>query len=320
MALKGFWKFLRDALINFWRATVDLQAPFWFLKKFIQVNIRKHTSVVLALILAVGVCVEKNRELLEMGRFQHWPTRLEWFVLSLIVLTVLAAVWEFKGNKLTTSPQEERFLDGMRYLLFELEKFSHGQDLTADEVDVRLARFIQGFLEITTRALCGKKRIDAGLMVRMSDKKTLVLQFISKSANYQKGLVIKIPSNVDRGDVSPAGETLAHDEPHLTYMPKKKKERTWVFQSDDLEGRYKALRSIVGWVNTIKPEFQDFRSVLCVPVAVYQKEDEKLSFGVLNYSTKVRDPFVDRDFMMAECFASILAQAFAVAQQKKPKT
>lgn len=325
MAVDGFSKFLVETLRNFkhatlawFRAAVDIQTPFWFLKKNIQVFIRKHTSLVLALILTLGVIYREREELMGMGKFEHLPTRFEYFVLILTILTVCAAIWEFKGNKLTTSPQEERFLEGMRYLLVELEKFAYGQDVKTEDVDARLARFIQGFLEITCNALCGKKKIDGGLMVRLSDKK-LVLLYNSKRANYQKGLEIPIPGK-DCSTVSPAGETLADDGPYLTYMPKKNKKRAWVFQSDDLQERYKALRSIVGWVDTVKPEYQDFRSVLCIPVAVYQKEEEKLPFGVLNYSTRVRDPFVDRDFMMAECFASILAQAFAVAQKQRPQT
>lgn len=326
MPLQGFWNSLKESLRNFmhasrawFKAAVDVQTPFWFLKKNVQVFIRKHTSLCLALILAFGVVYREREELIVMSRFEHWPTFFEWFVLVLTILTVTAAVWEFRGNKLTTSPQEERFLEGMRNLLAELEKFTYGQDVSTESVDDRLARFIQGFLEITCNALCGRKKIDGGLMTR-PDKKTLVLLYKSKKAHYQVGLRIPIPDGNGGRIITPAGETLAPDGPNLTYMPKKKKERSWVFQSDNLQERYKALRSVTGWYKTAKPEFEDFRSVLCIPVAIYQKEEEKLPFGVLNYSTRVRDPFVDRDFMMAECFASVLAQAFAAAQQqRKPK-
>jgi hypothetical protein len=326
MAFEGFSRFLKDSLQklgkaagDFFRAASDVQAPFWFLKKSIQVQLRKHTSLFLALILALAVVFRERQELLEIGKSLHLPSAFELFVLVLTVLTVFAAVWEFKGNKLTTSPQEERFLEGMRSLLAELEKFAHAQDTTPDDVDDRLALFIQGFLEITCNALCGKKKIDGGLMVRLSDRRTLVLLYMSKKANYQKGLRITIPIEGDKPDVSPAGEALAPDGPHLTYMPRKKTKRTWVFQSANMRERYTALRSIIGWKDTAGKEYEDFRSVLCIPVAVYQKEQEKLPFGVLNYSTRVRDPFVDRDFMMAECFASVLAQAFAVAHQQRLK-
>jgi len=46
-----------------------------------------------------------------------------------------------------------------------------------------------------------------------------------------------------------------------------------------------------------------------------------MKFGVLNLSTKARDPFIDRDFFMAEFYAAILTQGFiALAERESNKS
>lgn len=73
---------------------------------------------------------------------------------------------------------------------------------------------------------------------------------------------------------------------------------------------------IQAWIDDPEPERQDFSSMLCAPVG--KDRDGKTRYGVLEYTTTAKDPFADRDFMMAECFASILSQAAAITVVSQP--
>src|ERR1044071_6923722 len=115
----------------------------WIYKKKIQVWLRTYLSHALAIVLAFLAFLREMPELKhiyqyivhafngnrpEMSRmYQSGDVGLfTILVLVVIVATLFAAFWEIKGNKLTTSPQEVRFVTTMRLLLQELEKFIYG--------------------------------------------------------------------------------------------------------------------------------------------------------------------------------------------------
>lgn len=52
--------------------------------------------------------------------------KIEFLIVTITVITILAAGWELVGNKLTTSPQEIRFVTAMRSLLPSLQKLTYG--------------------------------------------------------------------------------------------------------------------------------------------------------------------------------------------------
>lgn len=296
---------------KFWRYGV------WVAKKKIQVFVRAHLSHVLALALAIMVIVRERGELLQIGRSPHHIGGFGLLVFAVTAGTIVAAIWEFFGNKLTTSPQEIRFLQGIRSLLYELEKFGYGKDRIADPQD-RLVQFVEGFLEVACNTLCGHRHVDGALMVKDPNKDSLTLISSSKRARYPKDLDIPLPSNQEDGNsTGPAGWSFHRVQ--IVYVPKKKRHEAWPFRliAEDGHERYEPSEPLKGWIPARKPDEEDYKSVLCVPLAIYQQKNQKRRFGVLNFTTGARDPFVDRDFMMAECFASILGHAFAMSQEEE---
>jgi hypothetical protein len=236
---------------------------------------------------------------------------LRGLILVVTLLTLASAAWDFWGDKLTTSMQEVRFLGAMRLLLNQLEKFTFGEDREKD-VGKRLDAFMADFLEVTCTTLCGKRRVDGGFMqLKSENDRELTLVASSRSAFYDKGLRVPLPQAGK--DTGPAG--VAYANLNIVYMPFKLWKLGWPFRLfRNGKERYEPSNPTFGWIAS-PPENEQFRSVLCMPVAIYADKDKKEPWGVLNYSTLALDPFVDRDFMMGECFASILAQAFAVARQ-----
>jgi hypothetical protein len=312
----------------------------WITKKKAQVRIRKSLSKWFALALAVLALIREFPELKLMYQSHHIGI-LDGLVLVIICATVAALAWEHWGNKLTTSPQEVRFVAAMHSLLQRLEKFMYGLDRIQDPTE-RLQDFIAFFLDVTAGTLCGRKVVDSGLMLETPDKSDVGLFQSSRGAKYPPTL--KIP--IQRSDTGPAG--VSYQRKKIIYVPYKKREIGWIFEYRN--NRYRAKSPPhKGWIR-MKKEFERFRSVLCLPVAIYQKtltkssetdvtepsqeatqqagslqstvsseetQVEKKPFGVLNYSTNSRDPFVDRDFQMGECFSSILALVLETYRQEQ---
>ena len=141
----------------------------------------------------------------------------------------------------------------------------------------------------------------------------------SKQAKYPKNLEVPIAPEHGEIDVfdstGPAG--VAYSRLRTVYVPVKKRE-AWPFQRKRQGNReyYQPSLPVVCWISAGDDALEDFRSVLCVPITAYRTREHVKRFGVLNLSTKMRDPFVDRDFLMAECFAGVLGHAFAWARIK----
>lgn len=291
----------------------------WIAWKKLQVFVRSHLSHVLAVLLGILALIREWEALVEMGKTRHigWAQLL---VLIIIIGTIVAALWELEvfGSKLSTSPQEVRFVTAMRSLLQGLEKFTYGKDKDPD-LDKRLKEFIKGFLEVTSFTLCGRKEIDAGLMLPTESGKEIELRSKTAGAMYPEQLIIPLPDPSKEETTGPAG--YAYQMLKIVYMPLKKWKLGWPFRYDK---RYEPSEPNEGWVPADDPLNEEFCSILCLPVAVYQERNRRQRFGVLNYSTKSFDPFVHRDFMIGECFSSVLAMAFAAAhreasEQKKEK-
>src|SRR5713101_5810755 len=261
----------------------------WIAKKKLQIFVRKYMSHVFAIVLGILVLIREN------GRAAQWLAQFPvlWQVLILMITggTVAAALWEVFGNKLTTSPQEVRFVCAMRALLYEMEKFVAGKDRVTDPGD-RLVKFCEGYLEIVCQTICGKARIDGGLMVKLAGRKALKLVKSSKNAKYPDGLEVPLSGDTDEGKLGPAA--VAYERLKIVYMPSKRTRRGWLLKL--VEGgdgeRYEPSEPVVGWTPAPRAELEAFRSILCLPVAVYQERDRggdrKKPFGVLNLSTKKR--------------------------------
>lgn len=288
------------------------KVALWIAWKKLQVFVRSHLSHVLAVFLGILVLIREWPELIEIVENR----RIGWWqglILSITLGTIAAALWELEvfGSKLSTSPQEVRFVRTMRSLLQQLEKFTYGRDRDPD-LDGRLKKFIKVFLDLTSFTLCGKKAIDAALMLPTENRREVELRSKTDGALYPDALTIPLPDPSGEVSTGPAG--YAYQMLKIVYMPLKRWKLGWPFRYE--KRSYEPSEPAEGWVPADDKMYEDFRSVLCIPVAVYQERNIRQRFGVLNYSTKSFDPFVHRDFMMGECFSSILAMAFAAVQRE----
>jgi hypothetical protein len=333
---------------EFLPALTDVFYGCWFAKKYLQSRKRTHLSHVLAASLAgllilqewhrllsalfyvvaisVAVMSRNYSELFTLSLGINWPTVGETLFVAVTVATFWEALWELFGNKLTTSPQETSFQYGMKQMLEGLQRLAFSRDDGID-MQTKLENFIESFLQVTANTFSVKSKAEAGLMMKHPDTETLELRKASKGANYPDELTIPLPDGADVSKSGPAGVAFANR--HVAYVPKKERKIVWRFHRSETESADTLLPA--SWVpekcwvpaespvGCFRPDLEDFHSILCVPIGIYLNDSEKEPFGVLNVSTKARDPFVRRDFFMAECYAEILSHALALARREIQK-
>jgi len=300
-----------------WRALRDY---VWFSKKNLQSIRRTHLSTILAVVLLFLVFIREWPELSHLTQMIwgfSWPNWFGWLILVIVFLTFVTAKWELWGNKLTTSPQELRFHWGVKSCLKKLEQLRSELRSAPDPQKV-FDSFVNELLEIAAGNFSVKFWVDTGVMTKDPDDDSLVLEYWSVFAEYPKGLRIPLPA--PNKETGPAGVAFADQV--LVYVPSKRAKRAWPFislEDPEITGlpepRYEPAYPVVCWVNA-PPEFEKFRSVICVPIATSPGLGDTIKFGVLNFSTDARDPFVHRDFLMAEFYAAILTQAFLALTDK----
>jgi hypothetical protein len=149
------------------------------LKKKTQVRLRKHLSKWFALALVILTLFREVPELSAkyfagrvaaldsvIIRVHHWQVShallFDSLVVGIVLATLAALAWERWGNKLTTSPQEVRFVTATYELLLLLEEFIFGTDRLPN-LDERLDKFVEKFLQYTTEAI-SSKTVDGCLM------------------------------------------------------------------------------------------------------------------------------------------------------------
>lgn len=238
------------------------------------------------------------------------------FIIALVIGTILAAIWELKGNKLDVSEQEKRFALGMKALLLEIEKLK--QEIlkanTKETVNSLYETFIDFFLKTTSNILCGEQSVHAGLMLYFPNDKTLRLIKSTPNSNYPVPGELVI--NLDETKPEEKGPAqMAFEKDLLGHMPEKSKKLGWLLQERENE-EYVFDRFIRGWSVPPPVDSGYYESVISIPITSYAEEGKKAYHGVLNFTNEKKDHFILRDYTMAFCFASIIAQAQDVAKRK----
>jgi hypothetical protein len=232
------------------------------------------------------------------------------FILALVTGTLVAAFWERSPTKLATSPQEVGFVSAMRSLLLELESMLFAGKISKEQAQKKFDEFMKGFLRFTSKTICAHRKVDAGFLVKHPGE-ILKRNYISDTACFPIGFELPIPRNIAEESRRGPG-ALSCFRGKLVYTPSVKKyKEAWVISMNKADGEY-ALdgQPVTSWVKAAKPEEEDFSSLLCLPVGL--DENGQTRYGVLELSTKAKDEFIDRDFLMAECFASILTLAAGI--------
>lgn len=300
----------------------------FFIIKNITIFYRSHLSHVLAVFLAVCAVL---REVMEHFQYNSLLKPWAWltFIIILAVFTVWAAIWELVGNKLATSKQEVRFILGMNALLEEYNAYERKlQDINDEEQSKELFKeFIKELLKAASGIICGKHTVDVGLMLEKTSTKELILEkdkFYQSDAGdehkYPERLVIPLDEKEDSKMVGPAEMAFKKKE-FIIHMPNKSKKMGLLIQQSGGED-YTPKGVFEGWYPADHETQENFRSVLSVPVISYKNENESEIFGVLNFTTRNndlyinRDLFVDRDYIMASCFAVMIAQSIVASRKR----
>jgi hypothetical protein len=303
---KLFWHFFggfgfRDVAYHF----------VWSVWKNIQINIRSHLSHLLAFFLAILVLFRETPEFIKL--IENSEEKFNWYGHPLILVitfgTIGAALWELRGNKLATTPQERGFVLGVRNLLIELEKFKDAvKNLPDSERQEKLRTFTENFVDIASGVICGKKKVDVAVLIynESEEEGFLNLYASSKDSIFPINFNLHLPlHNIKDGERGPA--YMAFTSGLIAHMPNKMNKFGFLFKEISGED-YKFEHYIDGWYS-IDEQYETYRSILSVPISSYINPNERDAYGVLSFTTSCNDPFIQRDYIMALCLSNLLSQA-----------
>ncbi len=327
-AIRRFWDKTAHSLwswikLRFWALFDNFDLKYvarlfiWSVWKNIQIFVRSYLSHFIAILLAVLVLIRESPEFIEII---HDYTTFIWywhgFIISVTLATILAAIWELRGNKISTTQQERRFVLGVRNLLIELEKFKATVKISQNNEDrqAELKALTETFIEIASGAICGKKHVDVGVLMYadIDGVAHLSLYGATPGAHYKEGFCMPLQTLAD-DQKGPA--YMSFTTGHIAHMPNKADKFGYVFE--EIKGeKYRFRDHIEGWF-PVDAEYEDYRSVLSVPVSSYVDAKKRDVFGVLSFTTSFRDPFIQRDYIMALSLANLLGQAIVALNEQK---
>lgn len=327
---KPLWKFIWEKIheVRAYLLTTlhELRAYLWTIRKKFTIHFRTSVSRYLALILSVLMIIRESSFLL--GRLLGYggsapdgpqlelvPEKAMAFVIiPLSLLTLLALYWEFRGNKLSDTPQDRNFLKHMRGLLTFMET-QVISDKEPGDIGERIKKFSESLMAWANDTLCGNKTIQSAMFLPNDVHTELKLEWAKPEDCFQMGLVLPISSEDSDQSKSPGVESFRRTR--ITYMPRKKEGEKKV-QCSLLfdEPGFRWTEHVHGWIKPASPGHENFRSLLCVPVGPALDRRTSAQYGLLTFTTSHRDPFVTQDFQIATCFAKVLGQALFYARLK----
>jgi hypothetical protein len=274
------------------------------IRRWRNAGIAEHLISWLVVISSVVAGVTHGHGLVQKFQSIAPSDKIELFVLMIVIGTLGAALWELFGEKLHSSRRDRQFIYSVRLLLRMKDELSATPRLTS----VTLEKFIETLLDSACETLCGKTKVAAGYMIIERG----FLKLIKTSSNAKYDMTLSIPvDKLEEPGPGPAAVAYKQAERMLVYMPDKETREAWRVHPLGDQERFTLPAPIdAGWVPTSDPTLESFRSVLCVPVR-FSAGDKEKNTGILTFSSQNRDPFLSRDFVFAECFANILAQAIA---------
>lgn len=284
---------------------------------------RTHLSLFFAILLAVLALAREFFEIYHLNLFlSEFKNIWNIFIFTISLLTVLAVIWEVFGNKLTVSLQERRYIAATERLVQEFSKYQRKLEYAENPSDCEtlLKDFFMSLFKIASWVLCGNVAVDVYLMIFDSNTNSLVLD----KSNYfqaEKTKNIEIPfesvilplGRIDSHLISPA-QAVFENKVLIAHMPKKSNKIFFLFDRDNL-GKFTIASMSEGWYPT-NSLLENFQSLLAVPVSNHDDENTIEMFGVLNFTTKNRDLFIPRDYVMSKTFANLIAEAIVANRRK----
>jgi hypothetical protein len=329
---------------------------YWFIKSKFIIWMRRRLSHVFAFILAIFTVIREIADWFKLPEaIDNWFKSLstdyqlpfvihfiliwEIFIIVLALMTIAAAIWEFKGNKLATSHQERRFIAGMNKLMETFDVFHQSVNgaATIEEAEQALLNFESVLLEISSWILCGKYPVCSALMIYQENGHKLVLDKAKHfhengKANLSGETVAGNPTinpltnnqlvefvidlNEARTEMIGPAIIAFKRKGSVIHLPKKLNKIGFIYFRNP-KGKFQWRETFRGWYPSEDLDFEDFRSVLSTAVSVFSDSEEIKPFGVLNFTTQDKDLFTPRDYTMALCFASLVAQAIYETNLKK---
>jgi hypothetical protein len=281
----------------------------WLL--YVPATIAKKTHFFYALITVstISLAITEGPRLLSLYRARPFTI----LMVALAVAAIFSAVWDFFGDKMSTSHRDIWFSVALREALRQLDALQVRQKTMSDaEISRWYSDFLEWVLLYSSTALGGRKSVQAAFLVKSLDREdTLRLLKTTSDSVYPRNLEVTLPTPDDRGGA--AGLAFSQERPAVVYMPYRKAHNAFIsFWQSDLLYNMSPYAEVVRTEDKSQPWFE---SSLSVPVYFYDiRTGAHRIAGVLTFSSPVPDPFEPNDFLMAECFAHLISEALLITQ------
>jgi hypothetical protein len=226
----------------------------------------------------------------------------------------------------------------MKTLLADIQQlcfYDRDDGETFESAFDRFARkTVETTLEKASTAVCGKLEVRAGFWVKEARQDRFQLFQKAKQLpnnelalyNKQAEALLALHLPLDSGYRARYRELTEEEDPpswwrvhhQLAYWPDKERKEVWLLE--EKQGDYDhGGKPIEEWpaigleATTITKKrlwsSTPFHSLLSVPVLLPSGHATRQLYGGIVFFTKVRDPFIARDFLMADCFVRMLSTA-----------
>jgi hypothetical protein len=318
--------FKTSSNLRHWLVLVFLVASIlyilWFLLSIILVRsrVRKSTLVCFSTITVVTAFVAANnlQRLLAFLNLHGF----ELLILIATAATAASAVWEVRGDKLSSSRRDNEFAMAVRESIRQLDyMWKEGGRMPPEEFRQVHEQFLDWVITRSCAALCGRKKVHGGLLVKPLDQDGfLSLDRCSVGAPYDKDLKVALPGPGRKAGAAGVAFTLGRRA--VVYVRDHATRKAWKYEwKPEIKDYWMSKEPEEAWTTNLNDEL--FTSSLSVPVLVYGQNKSITTVGVLVFSARAWDAFFEKDYLMAECFAHIISQALLVRrmveQQRRNK-
>lgn len=278
-----------------------IKLVLWITLKNFEIIIRHSLSAIFAVGLAIWTLI------IEVPKFVESPEHIRLTIILLIIATILAAVWEIRGDKLEFSKESVRLIVTTDILLSELTIFINKIKLVIGsnvEITKEFDIFLDNFLNATCSALKSEKSKEVTGVLLLLDNDVFKFHKASKDTKDFEQLTIPL-DYFNKNSLN--YEKFNIWETANIYLP-----------NNSLRfGHYQRLNSEYETFSTyfseliIKnlPSLKSYRSILFIPITTHLQKEIQLH-GLLIYITKEIDGFIKIQNVMATCYSKLIGQAY----------
>ncbi len=280
------------------------------LEKYLKSFLKRHLSLLFAIILVILVTVEQREKLnsVFLNPSEHF------LAIVIYMLTVGAAVWEVFHYLIPETIITIRYVVAINAAQREFEKFCLKLEKfnVASEIESTLKDFSEKILEILVAVLKDKSVIHANFFLYSEEEKSLIL-FKSTNEVFDSQKISFGTSETGEKHIN--STILAYERASIALVPDINKKSGVVFANDSF-GNYRLIHFFEAFYDIVCSAKETVQSILSAPVSSLVEDSQDITFGVITLTSNKKDNFSSSIFVQVTSFTNILGQAMSLYKKR----